>query len=255
MGGSILYQAQRFIRSLIMFISQCAHNIATLHGLPISLFLAGLAGGFTHCTMMCSPFVLAQTGGQPHLKKLSSALLMPYHLGRMTTYVGLAILINTIVNLAFVFSDLKTLLTAPLLLTAAVIFLVSAFPKLSHLFPWAANIHISAPYRFITGLSSRLIESPTVFKRYGLGVLLGFMPCGLVVSALLASATAPDAFHAALAMSAFTIGTMPALILVAVSGHSIQRKYPKASTRMRQGAMVLSSFWLLALAGIMVFKF
>ena len=233
-----------------MVIGQCIHDMAVSHGLVISLFLAGLVGGFTHCAGMCSPFVLAQTGD---VRKLRGALLLPYHLGRMTTYVALAVLVSSLINLAFVFSDLKTLIAAPMLVTAAVIFLVSAFPNLTTLFPWAARIQIATPYKFITRFSSKLMESPNAFKRYGLGILLGFMPCGLVVSALLASATAPDALQTALAMSAFAVGTIPALVLVAFGGQALKMKYPKASMRATQGAMVISSLWLFALAGTMIF--
>lgn len=237
----------------MMFIGQCIHDMAVSHGLVISLFLAGLVGGVTHCAGMCSPFVLAQVGGEPRIKKLRSALLFPYHLGRMSTYVVLAVLVSSVINLAFVFSDLKAIIAAPMLMLAGVIFLISAFPKLSIVFPWAVNIQAVAPYKVITRFSSRLMDNPNILKRYGLGVLLGFMPCGLVVSALLASATAPTVLQAALAMGAFTVGTMPALILIALGGHALKTKYPKVSARAMQGAMVISSLWLFVLAGAMIF--
>tara|TARA_R110002153_G_scaffold54268_7_gene150827 strand:+ start:7422 stop:8132 length:711 start_codon:yes stop_codon:yes gene_type:complete len=232
-----------------MFIGQCIHDIATTHGLVISLFLAGLFGGFTHCAGMCSPFVLAQLGPQTELKRIRSSLLIPYHLGRMTTYVTLAILVSSVINLAFVFSGLKALIAAPLLVLAGVIFLVSALPQLSSIFPWVAHIRLAAPYKFIVQFSSKLMRNPNALKRYGLGILLGFMPCGLVVAALLASASAPNAVQAAIAMGAFTFGTMPALILVAFGGNMLKKKYPRASMRITQGAMVISGLWLFALAG------
>lgn len=235
-----------------MFIGQCIHDAVVSHGLMISLFLAGIVGGFTHCAGMCSPFVLAQVNNQPHVQKLSSSLLLPYHLGRMTTYVTLAVLVNSIINLTFVFSDLKTLITAPMLILAGIIFLVSAFPRLSVLFPWAASIQIAAPYKFIARSSSKLMNNSNILKRYLLGILLGFMPCGLVVSALLASATAPSTLQAALAMGAFTIGTMPALIIVAFGGQIFKQKYPNASAYAMKGAMVISGMWLFALAGQML---
>lgn len=236
-----------------MFIGQCIHDVTASYGLVISLFLAGLVGGVTHCAGMCSPFVLAQVDDKPKLHKLRSTLLIPYHLGRMTTYVGLAVLVSSVLNLVFVFSNLKVIIAAPMLVLAGVIFLISAFPRLSVVFPWVMRIQIAAPYRLITHLSSNLMNNPNILKRYGLGVLLGFMPCGLVVSALLASATAPNVLYAALAMAAFTMGTMPALILVAFGGLVLKKKHPKAAARITQGAMVISSLWLFVIAGTMVF--
>ncbi len=236
-----------------MFIGQCLQDITLSHGLVISLFMAGLVGGFTHCAGMCSPFVLAQVDGGLELRKPGSFLLLPYHLGRMSTYVALAVLLGSVVNLAFLFSDAKALVAAPLLMLAAVIFLVSAFPKLNSVFPWVGNIRFVVPYAMISRLAGSLIQSPNAIKRYLLGVLLGFMPCGLVISAVLASSTAASVPQSALAMSAFAVGTMPALILVALGGGALKHKYPKASMRMSQGAMVLSSLWLFALAGQMFF--
>ena len=232
--------------------AQCLHVITTSYGLVFSLFLAGLVGGVTHCAGMCAPFVLAQTDRHTTIKKLHSSLLLPYHLGRMTTYVVLAILVNTVVNLAFILSDLKSLIAAPMLVLAGVVFLISAFPRLSILFPWATKIQMAAPYRLISRLSSTLITKPDILRRYSLGLLLGFMPCGLVLSALLASAAASTPLQAAAAMAAFTAGTMPSLVLVAFGGQALQYKYPHATTRLSQGAMVVSSLWLFALAGLMV---
>ncbi len=237
----------------MIFIGQCIENIALSHGLIISLFLAGLVGGFTHCAGMCSPFVLAQMGGEAKLQRMRSALLLPYHLGRMTTYVFLAVLVSSVINLAFVFSDLKALIAAPLLMLAGVLFLVSAFPKMTAVFPWADKLQVSAPYQFITRFSGGLMRNPNALKRYGLGVLLGFMPCGLVVSALLAASTAAHAGQAAMAMGAFTVGTMPALVLIALGGAALRVRYPRVTLRATQAAMVVSSLWLFALAGFMVF--
>lgn len=216
------------------------------------MFLAGLVGGATHCVGMCSPFVLAQVGSEAKLQKLSSFLLLPYHFGRMTTYVILAVLVNSIINLAFIFSDAKMFIAAPMLVFAGILFLVSAFPRLTVLFPWANNIRVSIPYKMMSRISSRLMKNSNAFGRYGLGMLLGFMPCGLVLSALMASATANDVWQAGLAMAAFTVGTMPALVIVALGGHTLKFKYPNAAKRVSQGAMVVSGMWLFALAGTMV---
>ncbi len=255
-------------------IGQCIHDIATSYGLPMSLFMAGLVGGFTHCAVMCSPFVLAQIGvsqqksankskpcagscggcGKKDIaKKVGASFLLPYHLGRMTTYVILAVLVSSVLNLAFVFSGLKALIAVPMLVAASVIFLVSAFPQLLSIFPWVVHMRVSMPYRFIESAKTQLTQRPNGVKRYALGVLLGFMPCGLVVSALLAAATADTALQSGMAMAAFTLGTIPALVLVALGGQTILTRYPKASVRLKQTAMVLSSLWLCLIAGTMIF--
>lgn len=236
-----------------MSFAQCLHDFGLSYGLVFSLFLAGLVGGFTHCAGMCSPFVLAQVSGGPSVSKSRSPLLLPYHFGRMTTYVALGILVHSIINVAFVFSNMKALIAAPILMLAGVIFIVSAFPKALSVFPWAASIRVQAPYGLIEKFSSRLMKGAGVLKRYGLGVLLGFMPCGLVVSALLAASTASSAGQAALAMASFAVGTVPALVLIGFGGRALTARYPNMAARFSKGAMVVSGLWLFALAGMMVF--
>ncbi len=242
-----------------MDFAQCVHDITMSHGLVISMFLAGLVGGVTHCVGMCSPFVLAQLDNngivdKTKIKRLRSSLLLPYHMGRLTTYIIMALLLSSIINLAFIYSDLRALVAAPMLVLAAIIFLVSAFPKLATLFPWAANIKVSFFYKFISNIYYKFNDNNSVVSRYFLGVLLGFIPCGLVVSALLASASAPDILQTGLSMAAFAIGTMPALFIVALGGQTVKNKYPKTMIYISKTAMVLSSLWLFILAGQMINK-
>ncbi len=234
-------------------LGQCIESFTSSYGLPASLFVGGLVGGFSHCTWMCGSFVIAQAGnGDGSLNsKINASLLIPYHLGRMTAYVIIAILISSIFNLAFIFSDLKVIISALLLVTAGLIFLVSAFPKLSNIFPWVLKIKIGVPYKYIRGFVSKLSGGSGALWRYFIGFLLGFMPCGLVISALMASASAPSVFQSAVAMVAFTIGTIPALIMVAFGGQGFKYKYPRASVYFSRGGMIVSSIWLFALAGMM----
>lgn len=233
--------------------AECVHNFAAGHGLTASLFLGGMVGSLTHCAGMCSPFVLAQTENGPVLQKSAQALLLPYHLGRMTTYIFLGVLVHSVINLAYLFSETKVFVTAPLLMLAGVLFLANAFPALSALFPWAARLSLPLPVAMIGQATQKLFRKNSPLSRYFLGILLGFMPCGLVVAALMAAATAPGPFEAALAMAAFSVGTMPVLILIGLGGRGFKQKFPRLSARFSQTALVISSLWLFALAGMLIF--
>lgn len=237
------------ITDFLTSLGGCLHGITVSHGLPLSLFLAGVVGGLSHCAFMCGPFVLSQTGG---LTRLSDSLLIPYHLGRITTYVLIAAFLSGVLNLAFLFLPVRGFVVAPILMLAGLIFLVSAFPAMARIFPWAARIKITVPYRFLSSAVAKLSGKKGALPKYSLGLLLGFMPCGLVLSALLAASTAPNAFQAGLAMAAFGAGTMPALIVTAISGRALQAKYPQAMKKVTQGMMVWSGLWLFALAGMVL---
>ena len=219
------------------------------HGLYLSLFMAGLVGGFTHCVTMCGPFVLSQT---KNLEKPRQAALVSYHLGRITTYTIIAVLLASVLNLAFLFLPIRSFIVAPILFVAGLVFLVTAFPSLGKLFPWAVSVRLALPYKWLTSLYEILSQHNTFAGKYMLGVLLGFMPCGLIVSALIAAATASSVWGAAMAMVAFGVGTMPALISVALSGQFLEHKYPVVMKHVTQGMMVWSGLWLFALAGFIL---
>lgn len=228
------------------------------HGLIMSLLLAGLVGGLSHCTTMCAPFVLAQMGDgkddakKPFLKKLMGAALVPYHLGRITTYIVLAVLAHSVINVAFIFSDAKAMIAAPLLMLAGTLFIVSAFPVFRKIFPWVGRSFWQLPAQFLNKIILPFVAGDTFIKRYMLGAILGMMPCGLLVSALLAASTAASVGEAALAMVAFAAGTLPSLFLVALGGRALGTAYPNLSVYIKQGAMAVSALWLFALAGVMV---
>ena len=234
---------------LLQSIGSCMHDITVSHGLPLSLFIAGLVGGFTHCVAMCGPFVLSQTG---HIEKIRDSILLPYHLGRITTYTVLAVLLASVLNLAFLFLPIRAYIIAPVLMTAGLIFVIGAFPSLGRLFPWLVDLRVSVPYRFLSKGFARLSENKGVFQKFFMGMLLGFVPCGMIVAALMAATTAPSAMQAGIAMAAFGLGTMPALIVTASSGQILKRKFPRTMQRVSQGLMVWSAIWLFALAGMVL---
>ncbi len=198
---------------------------------------------------MCGPFVLSQTRD---LEKYSQLLLLPYHFGRITTYVLLAVLFNSVLNLAYLFSFQRALIVSPLLMVAGTLFLITAFPFLQKAFPWAANIRLPLPRRFIDKGMKFLNHVPPPIRPYLTGVLLGFIPCGLVTAALMASATATNMGWAALSMAAFGLGTMPTLIGIAFGGRALAWKYPRTAHNLSQGLIVWSGLWLFALAATLL---
>lgn len=240
------------ITAVLDAIGGCVHEIAVSHGLTLSLFTAGLVGGATHCSAMCGPFVLSQLDQKkPQLEHLSGRLLIPYHMGRITTYAVMAMLLASVLNAAFLFLPVRAFVVAPLLVSAGFVFLLTAFPSAGRYFPWLMNVRMSIPYTWIEGHVRRLSGSDSVLKQYGLGVLLGFLPCGLIVAALMAASSAPSTAQAGLAMAAFGVGTMPALILVALGGRALQARYPRFMQGARRALMVWSSLLLFAMAGLM----
>ena len=234
----------------------CLHDLGPAGApLALALFMGGLTGGVTHCAGMCGPFVLAQAGGSDtgmRLERLRTAALVPYHLGRITTYVMLAYVLSSFTGFIFINSPARGALSAVMLALAGVVFLVNAFPLLAPLFPWGLRFHNFIPVRMIEKASARFLFGTSIWRRYMLGLLLGFMPCGMVMAALLASASAPTAMHGALAMAAFGMGTVPALVVVAAGGDVLRRRWPAAAQGFSMLLIVASGVSLFFIAGTLV---
>lgn len=207
--------------------------VAIGHGpLLLSMFLAGLIGSASHCAPMCGPFVLAQTGettarlqvGSGELRRLAGAALLPYHAGRALTYVLLAVLLSLPLQLVSQLPQLS-FIPAIALLIGALLFLVLAVRGLrgsleSGLFGAGIGTKLGR-------IARPLFARPWGWRGVGLGMVLGFLPCGLLYAAIGAAAATSNPLAASMSMAAFTLGTFPVLWLVGYLGGWAQRKWHK----------------------------
>lgn len=227
-------------------LADCLHGLTALgpSGVPALmgvLFLAGLAGGLTHCAAMCGPFVLAQAGAGAdsalaggRLRRLCGAALWPYHLGRATGYAALGAAAGGLGGALAGLTGWR-FIAAPLLLLAAVLMMAQGSARLA-----AALPRLPAP-RLPAALAARigpLMAAHGPWGQYRLGLLLSALPCGLLWGALAAAAASGSALAGALAMAGFVAGTVPALLGVAALGGFFRRLAgPRA--RLAAGALFL----------------
>lgn len=200
--------------------------------LIFSLFSLGLFGGFSHCVGMCGPFVMTQVGNRlqnikiaevTELKKLVGLALLPYHLGRITTYSFLGGLISFF-SATWRETHFFKLISATFLIAAGLIFLTLALTKIKLPFKFV-GLKIAPPF-FLKNLLRFLFNKPTGWNGYWLGILLGFIPCGLLYGAFLLSAAIGNFFLAALGMAIFGLATIPALFLTACGSYWFLDKLP-----------------------------
>jgi uncharacterized protein len=216
--------------SLSLALAHCK-AVAIDHGpLLLSMFLAGLVGSASHCAPMCGPFVLAQTGetmarmpvGSGELRRLAGAALAPYHAGRAVTYILLAVLLSLPLRLMSQLPHLR-FVPAVALLLGALLFLVLGFRGLRGSLE---NGLLGAGLGARLGrIAKPLFAKPWGWRGLGLGMVLGFLPCGLLYAAIGAAAATSDPLAAAMSMAAFTLGTFPVLWLVGYLGGWVQRKW------------------------------
>lgn len=232
------------METISQLIALCRPEALASIGVPGSLLLAGLAGSVVHCVGMCGPFVLGQVmadldrgpAAYGEWRRLCGAALLPYHLGRLTTYAALGSLAGAATAL-FASTSVFGWLSGGLLVAAACLMIVQAFGL-------ALGVH--SP---LAGVLMRLAAPLSMARgdaaRYGLGVVLGFLPCGLLYGALAAAGGTGSAIDGALAMAAFAVGTMPALVATGWGGLLVRR-------RLRERGRWIAMPLLIGNAGLML---
>lgn len=229
-------------------ISHCADVFTDQGNILLSLLFMGLVGGLTHCTAMCGPFVLSQVEARlqtvPAARmrewhRLTGAAVFPYQMGRLTTYALLGTLGALFAGSLSSLSGLKWV-SAALLAVAALLLVGYAVPRLKIALPggqvaeswWASRVgRVARP----------LFRAPVGWRGYGLGVLLGFIPCGLLYGALLAAAATGDPVAGAFGMAAFAVGTMPSLMGLGLAGYMAGSQWKAQVARFAPALLLLNA--------------
>lgn len=217
------------------FLANCLHDLTALGpggvlAMAGALFLAGLAGGVTHCAGMCAPFVLAQAGqgaGGPMLSRLMGAMLLPYHAGRMLGYGVLGAVAGAGAGLVAGVSGLRWLL-AGLLVFAALLMFAEAARRAGLRMPQGPK---PAFPRALQAPLQALLARPGGWRGFALGLLLSALPCGMIYGALAAAAASGSALGGFIGMAAFAAGTAPGLVGVALLGGFFSRAIGPAFAR------------------------
>ena len=175
-----------------------------------ALFLVGLLGG-THCVGMCGGIVgaLSMGGGR-------WSLHLAYNTGRILSY-GLAGALAGALGAASLglagqtTARLVLYVFANLMLVALGLYLLGVTGALALTEKAGQKL-----WRRIQPLTRRFLPARTVAQALPLGLLWGWLPCGLVYGALASALSAGSAWHGAGLMLAFGLGTLPNLLLAGV---------------------------------------
>ena len=179
----------------------------------LSVFALGLVSSI-HCVQMCGPIVLSYSlpiagGGAPR-GDLARAHLW-YNLGRVTTYAALGALAGAAGGAIGLAARLAGIAHGGRIVAGVA--MIAAGVYLAGLVRRSDLIRIDSP-----GIGARLARFGKRFmlsvrpaSKFRLGLVLGFLPCGLVYAALLKAVDAGSALGGALTMLAFGLGTSLAL--------------------------------------------
>lgn len=202
----------------------------------VGAFVVGLLGG-VHCAGMCGGIVGALSFGARAERRWP--ILLAYNAGRIASYTLAGAIVGA---LGFFFSGLLPVQTAQrLLLGLAGVFLVLMGLYLAGWWNGLATVERAGGlvWRRIEPLGRGLLPVRTVSHGLALGALWGWLPCGLVYSALVWTVSSGGAIEGALLMLAFGLGTLPNLLLMGGAAAQLQRWVRHPAVRTIAGLLVI----------------
>ena len=175
----------------------------------ITAFSMGLLGG-AHCIAMCGGIIGALTISlKPDQYWQRLYLILSYNLGRILSYMLIALLFYQLVSSLAAYLSLGFMrIVAGLLLIAMGLYLANWWRGLVYLEKAGGFL-----WQYIQPMARSLMPVKSIPQAFLLGMIWGWLPCGLIYSALVYSATANNAYSAVLVMLGFALGTLPAVLL------------------------------------------
>lgn len=209
----------------------------------VSAFLVGLFSG-VHCIGMCGGIIGALTFSLPaevrqHRMRLF-AYLSAFSTGRILSYLiagslaaGVGGWLVTLISPKYGHLALQSI---------AFIFMFSIGLYLAGWFPRFSSIeHVGRPvWTRLEPLGQKLLPVRHPLHAFLFGVIWGWLPCGLVYSALIWSGTIGNAVDGALFMLAFGAGTLPTVMTAGIVSEWVMRIRTQPALRIIIGLSVMA---------------
>jgi len=174
-------------------------------------FLFGLIGS-AHCAGMCGPLALAlPSSGNSRAQFLVGRLI--YNSGRIVTYAALGGLFG-VFGRTFAMAGLQRWVS--LAAGAMILIGVIASPGVTGVIP------VSRVVQFLKSALARHLRLGTFGSLFWIGLLNGFLPCGLVYAACAVAITLGNIPAGMEYMILFGLGTVPMMLAFSLAGKKIQ---------------------------------
>lgn len=206
-------------------VVEIASNLSAIE-LIISMFLFGVSSSFTHCIGMCGAIAISQASMRmmidnmkpSALRKIACCAAWEYYLGKAITYCFLTFLV---MQIHYVLKENKVIKFT--LIALVILYFILSIIRVIY---DTINTQ-SKPFKKLHSFE-RHLNSKNVFIRLMIGVLLGFIPCGIVYAAITTIVSSTnDLLVAVMAILVFGIGTFPGLFLLSYSGSLFIYRFKK----------------------------
>jgi len=205
---------------------------------PLSLVTAFLLGlmGASHCLVMCGGIAAAASSGSSG--KTNPSFLLLFNLGRIVSY-SIAGLIVSLLGLWLADSHqiaqqiLRTIAGSLLILMG---FYIARWWMLLTRLETAGQFI----WRYLQPMTRKLIPIQTPSQALALGLLWGWLPCGLIYSTLAWVAANGQPALGALTMLCFGLGTLPGILAAGLFAGQLNRFIQHKHFRHLAGILLIS---------------
>lgn len=190
----------------------------------LSALAVGLFGS-AHCIGMCGPIAIALPLAESNVFNFVAGRIL-YNIGRIFTYSFLGALFGLLGSRIVIagFQQFATIILGLMILLVV----LTPFKYKAKITQHKLVQKISIPIKSGIG---ELFKQGTIPSMFLIGVLNGFLPCGLVYIAIAGAIASGDAISGMLYMILFGAGTFPAMFAATIFGRFINLNIRKKLTK------------------------
>ena len=195
-----------------------------LETVALAAFMAGLMGG-AHCAAMCGGIVCLLNGSKNDKGKGGARwqFALAYNAGRILSYTVAGVLAGSAGQAGFLLRgsipvQQVFMIAAGVTLCVIALYLAGISPLMRGLESAGAVL-----WRQVEPFAHRMLPVDSVSKALGLGMVWGWLPCGMVYAVLLLSLSTGSPLEGGLVMLAFGLGTLPNMLLMSGLVRHIQQ--------------------------------
>jgi len=205
----------------------------------VAAFMIGILGA-GHCIAMCGGIsgAIAHANTQSSPQTTSLAPLF-YNLGRITSYTLIGAIVGYTAQIGLNFGAGYDLLVILRFVSGITLILIGLYiAQLNSTILQLEKVG-RLVWRYIQPVARRFLPLKTPYHAFPLGFLWGWLPCGLVYSALTLALASGSALESALTMFAFGLGTFPIMFLVGSLSSKFNRLIQNAKFKKMSGLLLI----------------
>ena len=190
---------------------------------------------------MCGGIVGALSLSSPKSTRKTSqiSILLGYNIGRITGYAVAGGIVAFLGSSLVDFTGIQAVKQGFAIIAS--LFMIALGLYLAGIWSGVARLEIigSFVWKRIQPLTKYFMPVRNFYQAIPLGFLWGWLPCGLVYTALIWTLSAASALEGALIMIAFGLGTLPNLLAMGVVAAKLSRWINNPKVRLIAGLLVI----------------